>query len=305
MTQILPLLPLRDIVVFPHMVVPLFVGRDGSVAALEKAMEVDKRIVLAAQKDAATDEPKLDDLYPVGVTATIVQLLKTPDGTVRVLVEGAERVRLVDLTTSDGLVEASFEGLEETATDSTEAEAYARQLTEQFDAYAKQSKKLSSEVVQQLGELDDRGHLADMIAANLQIKVAEKQTLLAELDVLKRMEALLGLMDGEIGVIQVEKKIRGRVKRQMEKSQREYYLNEQMKAIQRELGGEGEDGDSDEIDELTAKITKLKLSKEARAKATSELKKLKGMGAHVCRVDSHPQLLGCAARTAVGQEGST
>ena len=277
MTQTLPLLPLRDIVVFPHMVVPLFVGRDGSVAALERAMAADKRIVLAAQKDAGTDEPTLDDLHAVGVTATIVQLLKTPDGTVRVLVEGAERVRLTELADADGCVEASFEALTETAAEGTEAEAYARQLTEQFEAYAKQSKKLTPEVAQQLGELDDRGQLADMIAANLQIKVAEKQTLLAELDVLKRMEALLALMDGEIGVIQVEKKIRGRVKRQMEKSQREYYLNEQMKAIQRELGGEGEDGDSDEIDELTARIAKLKLSKEARAKATSELKKLKGM----------------------------
>ncbi len=277
MTQILPLLPLRDIVVFPHMVVPLFVGRDGSVAALEQAMAADKRIVLAAQIDAATDEPVLDDLHPVGVTATIVQLLKTPDGTVRVLVEGERRVALSALKERDGWTAAAFDTLEEAAATGAEAEAFARQLTGQFDAYAKQSKKLAPEIAVQLSELEDRSQLADMIAANLQIKVADKQTLLAELDVLKRMEALLGLMDGEIGVIQVEKKIRGRVKRQMEKSQREYYLNEQMKAIQRELGGQGEDGDEDEIAELTAKIAKLKLSKEARAKATSELKKLKGM----------------------------
>ena len=277
MTHTLPLLPLRDIVVFPHMVVPLFVGRDGSVAALEKAMADDKRIVLAAQRDSATEEPTLDELHPVGVSATIVQLLKTPDGTVRVLVEGVGRVRLTALADVDGLVEATFEPLEETVAVGTEAEAYARQLTEQFEAYVKQSKKLTPEVAQQLGDLEDRGQLADMIAANLQIKVAEKQTLLDELDVLRRMEALLGFMDGEIGVIQVEKKIRGRVKRQMEKSQREYFLNEQMKAIQRELGGEDEDGDTDEIEELTAKIAKLKLSKEARTRATSELKKLKGM----------------------------
>ena len=278
MTEILPLLPLRDIVVFPHMVVPLFVGRDASVAALEKAMAADKRIVLAAQIDASTDEPVLDDLHPIGVTATIVQLLKTPDGTVRVLVEGDRRVALSSLEEQDGWSSAAFDLLDEVEATGTEAEAFARQLTEQFDAYAKQSKKLAPEIAVQLSELEDRSHLADMIAANLQIKVSDKQTLLNELDVLKRMEALLGLMDGEIGVIQVEKKIRGRVKRQMEKSQREYYLNEQMKAIQRELGGQGDDGDSDEIDELAAKIATVKLSKEARTKATTELKKLKGMG---------------------------
>ncbi len=275
MTQTLPLLPLRDIVVFPHMVVPLFVGRDGSVAALERAMEADKRIVLAAQRDSSTEEPTLDELYPVGVTATIVQLLKTPDGTVRVLVEGQERVRLSELSQTGNWVAAAFEVLSEADAEGTEAEAFARQLSERFEAYVKQSKKLPSEIAVQLTELDDKGRMADMIAANLAIKVAEKQTLLAELNIQKRMEALLELMDGEIGVIQVEKKIRGRVKRQMEKSQREYYLNEQMKAIQRELGDEDEDGD--ELAELTGKIAKLKLSKEARAKATSELKKLKGM----------------------------
>ena len=275
MTQTLPLLPLRDIVVFPHMVVPLFVGRNGSVAALEHAMEADKRIVLAAQRDSATEEPTLGELYPIGVTATIVQLLKTPDGTVRVLVEGQERVHLSELSHEDGWVAASFKGISEAAAEGTEAEAFARQLSERFDAYAKQSKKLPAEIAVQLSELDDKGRMADMIAANLAIKVAEKQALLAELHIQTRMEALLELMDGEIGVIQVEKKIRGRVKRQMEKSQREYYLNEQMKAIQRELGDDDEDGD--EIAELTVKIAKLKLSKEARAKATSELKKLKGM----------------------------
>ncbi|OZA92549.1 MAG: endopeptidase La, partial [Erythrobacter sp. 34-65-8] len=274
MTQTLPLLPLRDIVVFPGMVVPLFVGREKSVAALEAAMEGDKEIVLLAQLDPGCDDPEQDDLYDIGVVAQVLQLLKLPDGTVRVLVEGTSRVRLSSLEEAGEMVMATVSPIEPHTAGGNEVTAMMRQLVVQFGEYAKLNKKLGDEAGENLGEIDDAGVLADTVAAALQLKVADKQALLTEADPLKRMEMALGFMEGELSVLQVERKIRGRVKRQMEKTQREYYLNEQLKAIQSELGG-SEDGD--EMAELAEKIAKTKLSKEARTKAESELKKLRGM----------------------------
>ncbi|MCT2559766.1 endopeptidase La [Tsuneonella sp. YG55] len=280
MNQLFPLLPLRDIVVFPGQVVSLFVGRTKSVAALEAAMEGDKDIFLLAQLDPGTDDPTDDDLYDIGVVAQVLQLLKMPDGTVRVLVEGGERAGLVAMRPENGpngaLVVAEVEVKQPETAAGSEVVATMRQVVEQFGEYAKLNKKLGDNAVQDLAEIDDAGELADTIAAALQGKVADKQALLAERSPLKRLEMVMAIMEGELSVLQVERKIRGRVKRQMEKTQREYYLNEQLKAIQSELGGgDGEDGD--EIAELTEKIAKLKLSKEARAKAESELKKLKTM----------------------------
>ncbi|NJC33263.1 ATP-dependent Lon protease [Sphingomonas jejuensis] len=276
MTITLPVLPLRDIVVFPQMIVPLFVGRDPSVAALEAAMTADKEIFLVSQLDPTEDDPAREDLYDLGVVATVLQLLKLPDGTVRVLVEGKARASLAELQPGETFLSASIERIEEQAGETPETGPLMRSVVEQFGKYAKLNKKLSDEVAGQLAEIDDAGRLADAVAANLQIKVSEKQALLAELDPAKRMEMLFGYMEGELGVLQVEKKIRSRVKRQMEKTQREYYLNEQLKAIQRELGNEDAEN-GDEIAELTQKIARLKLSKEARSKATAELKKLKTM----------------------------
>jgi ATP-dependent Lon protease len=277
MTQILPLLPLRDIVVFPGMIVPLFVGRDKSVVALEKAMAADKEIFLVAQLDPAEDDPDYDDLYNVGVSATIMQLLKLPDGTVRVLVEGKERAKLIRLHVCDGdFVEAETDPIKEQTSEGPEATALMRSVVEQFENYSKLNKKMPSETAVQLAELDNAAALADAVAANLSLKVSDKQTLLVESDPLKRLEMAFAFMEGELGVLQVEKKIRGRVKRQMEKSQREYYLNEQLKAIQRELGNdEGESGD--DIAELQTKIDTLKLSKEAKQRAQNEMKKLRSM----------------------------
>jgi len=276
MIQSYPLLPLRDIVVFPQMIVPLFVGRDKSVAALERAMETDKEIFLVAQLDPARDDPSADDLYDVGVVATVLQLLKLPDGTVRVLVEGNARGALQRLQPSGDYVTATVELLGTPSVSGTEVNALMRSVVEQFEAYAKLNKKMPSETAVQLAEIDDASRLADAVAANIAVKVSDKQSLLTEIDPMKRLEMVFGFMEGELGVLQVEKKIRGRVKRQMEKTQREYYLNEQLKAIQSELGnGDGEDGN--EIAELSEKIEKLKLSKEARTKARAELKKLKGM----------------------------
>ena len=276
MTQTFPLLPLRDIVVFPGMVVPLFVGRDKSVAALEAAMEASKDIFLLAQLDPGTDDPVADDLYDIGVVAQVLQLLKLPDGTVRVLVEGTHRAQLAALTDAEDHVLAEIELLEQETVAGSEVTALMRQVSEQFGEYAKLNKKLGEETNIELGEVDDAGQLADMIAAAISAKVSDKQSLLAEGNPLKRLEMVMSFMEGELSVLQVERKIRGRVKRQMEKTQREYYLNEQLKAIQSELGGgDGEDGD--EIAELTEKIEKTKLSKEAKAKAQAELKKLKGM----------------------------
>ncbi|SMC47833.1 ATP-dependent proteinase. Serine peptidase. MEROPS family S16 [Novosphingobium sp. B1] len=275
-----PLLPLRDIVVFPGMVVPLFVGREKSVAALEAAMAGDKDIFLLAQLDPGCDDPDRDDLYDTGVIASVLQLLKLPDGTVRVLVEGRDRATLQDLreeTTSHGaMLVAQVDPVEAIEAESTEISAMMRSVVDQFAEYAKLSKKLPQDAGGQLGDIEEAGKLADSVAANLAAKVADKQAVLSESDPLKRLEMVLSFMEGELGVLQVERKIRGRVKRQMEKTQREYYLNEQLKAIQSELGG-GDGEEANEIAELQEKIDKLKLSKEARAKATAELKKLKTM----------------------------
>ena len=277
MTQTYPVLPLRDIVVFPAMIVPLFVGRDKSVAALEAAMAADKEIFLVAQLDPAEDDPAREDLYEVGVTATVLQLLKLPDGTVRVLVEGKTRGRLDSLTEGEAYLSATINAVEDLDGEGAETEALMRSVVSQFENYAKLNKKLPSETATQLAEIDDAARLADAVAANIQVKVADKQALLVETDPAKRLEMCFALMEGELGVLQVEKKIKSRVKRQMEKTQREYYLNEQLKAIQRELGNSDEEGEGDEVAELTQKIATLKLSKEARTKATAELKKLKTM----------------------------
>jgi len=273
----LPVLPLRDIVVFPAMIVPLFVGREKSVAALETAMAGDKEIFLVAQLDPAEDDPSREDLYEIGVTATVLQLLKLPDGTVRVLVEGKQRARLGELAPAADHLAATVDLVEDEAGEGVEIEALMRSVVSQFENYSKLNKKLPAETAVQLGELEDAARLADAVAANIQVKVADKQALLVETDPAKRLEMAFALMEGELGVLQVEKKIKTRVKRQMEKSQREYYLNEQLKAIQRELGNGDEEGDGDELAELTQKIATLKLSKEARTKATAELKKLKTM----------------------------
>ena len=273
----LPLLPLRDIVVFPGMIVPLFVGRDKSVVALEQAMKSNKEIFLVAQLDPSEDDPTKDDLYNIGVTATIMQLLKLPDGTVRVLVEGKQRAELRDLIErGDNYVEATVILVDEQSADGPEATALMRSVTEQFENYSKLNKKMPAETAVQLTEIDNPSALADTVAANIQLKVSDKQSLLVESNPLRRLEMAFAFMEGELGVLQVEKKIRGRVKRQMEKTQREYYLNEQMKAIQRELGNDDGEG-GDEVAEIQAKIDTMKLSKEAKAKANAELKKLRGM----------------------------
>ena len=275
MVETYPLLPLRDIVVFPGMVVPLFVGRDKSVAALEAAMEGSKDIFLLAQLDPGCDDPERDDLFDVGVIAQVLQLLKLPDGTVRVLVQGTSRAALDRLELRGDHVEAVIEVKDTVTASGSEVVAMMRQVVEQFGDYAKLNKKLGEEAAEQLGDIDDAGELADTIAAAINAKVSDKQALLVERDPLKRLEMVMSFMEGELSVLQVERRIRGRVKRQMEKTQREYYLNEQLKAIQNELGGD--DDGSNEIAELTEKIGKTKLSKEAREKAEAELKKLKAM----------------------------
>ena len=285
MTTLLPLLPLRDIVVFPGMVVPLFVGRDKSVAALESAMAGkdgagEKDIFLLAQLDPGCDDPDRDDLYDVGVIATVLQLLKLPDGTVRVLVEAKQRARMIGLGLDQGqsgeMMVARVERLDSVTVSGTEVSAMMRSVVDTFAEYAKLNKKLPQDAGENLGEIVDAALLADNVAAHIQAKVADKQAILTENDPLKRLEMAHSFMEGELGVLQVERKIRGRVKRQMEKTQREYYLNEQLKAIQSELGG-GDGEEANEIQELQDKIDKLKLSKEARTKANGELKKLKTM----------------------------
>ena len=276
MTQY-PVLPLRDIVVFPHMIVPLFVGRDKSVAALEAAMAADKEIYLVAQVDPAEDDPSRDDLYSMGVTATVLQLLKLPDGTVRVLVEGKQRATLETLDESGDFLTATVETVADAEVEGAEVTALMRSVVDQFENYAKLNRKLASETAVQMSEIEDASKLSDAVVANIAIKVAEKQAMLIETNPSKRLEMAMVAMEGELGVLQVEKKIKSRVKRQMEKTQREYYLNEQLKAIQRELGNEDGEGEGDEIAELTQKIATLKMSKEARGKATAELKKLKTM----------------------------
>ncbi|HKX91877.1 MAG TPA: endopeptidase La [Sphingomicrobium sp.] len=276
MTRFLPILPLRDIVVFPHRIVPLFVGREKSVAALEAAMGADRELFLVAQLDPGEDDPDRDALYDLGVIATAMQLLKLPDGTVRVLVEGVKRARLLNLVPRDGFLSAEVEEVAEDSTDGTESQALMRSVIDQFENYAKLNKRLPPETGIQLAEIEDPSALADAIASNLSIKVADKQALLGELNPARRLEMVFAFMEGELGVLQVEKKIRSRVKRQMEKTQREYYLNEQLKAIQRELGNESDEG-GDELQELAEKIRKTRLSKEAQTRANAELKKLRAM----------------------------
>jgi ATP-dependent Lon protease len=273
--DVLAVLPLRDIVVFPHMIVPLFVGREKSVRALEAVMKEDKQILLVAQKNAAQDDPSADDIYRVGTVSTILQLLKLPDGTVKVLVEGGRRAKITGFRDTDSYFEAFVEAMPDQAADAKELEALGRTVVSQFEQYIKLNKKIAPEVLVSLNQIEEPSKLADTVASHLNLKIAEKQELLEIAKVGERLERVFGHMESEIGVLQVEKRIRNRVKRQMEKTQREYYLNEQLKAIQKELG-EGEDG-KDENAELEAKIKKTKLSKEARDKAMTELKKLKTM----------------------------
>jgi len=270
----LPLLPLRDVVVFPHMVIPLFVGRPKSIKALEAAMEQGKSIMLAAQKAAAKDEPSADDIYEIGCVANILQMLKLPDGTVKVLVEGAQRARIHHISELETHFVADLTPIESEAGDESEVEAMRRAIVQQFDQYVKLNKKIPPEILTSLAGIDDAGRLADTIAAHLPLKLEQKQVILEIFNVAKRYEHLLGQLEGELDILQVEKRIRGRVKRQMEKSQREYYLNEQVKAIQKELG-EGEEGA--DLEDLEKKVIAAKMPKEALAKAQNELKKLKLM----------------------------
>ncbi|HTS85684.1 MAG TPA: endopeptidase La [Usitatibacter sp.] len=272
--RVLPLLPLRDVVVFPHMVIPLFVGRPKSIKALEAAMEEGKNVVLVAQKSAAKDEPNPEDLYDVGTVSTILQMLKLPDGTVKVLVEGVQRARIERVLTEKANFEAEIDLIAGEEPDSTEVEAMRRTLLAQFDQYVKLNKKIPPEVLTSLSGIDGAGRLSDTIAAHLPLKLEQKQQILEMSNVGRRLEQLLQLLETEIDIMQVEKRIRGRVKRQMEKSQREYYLNEQVKAIQKELGDSEEGAD---LDELEKKIKSAHMPKEARAKAEVELKKLKLM----------------------------
>ncbi|MCD8524134.1 MAG: endopeptidase La [Saccharospirillaceae bacterium] len=276
MTQeVLPLLPLRDVVVFPAMVIPLFVGREKSINALEEAMSLDKRIMLVAQKDASDDEPGSDDMHSVGTIANILQLLKLPDGTVKVLVEGDVRAQLSELIDEEELFRGSVEAIAADDLTERENEVLVRSLTGHFEQYVQLSKKVPSEVLSTISGIEDASRLADTIAAHISLKLDEKQTVLEMLDPRERVEHLMELMESEIDLLKVEKRIRGRVKKQMEKSQREYYLNEQMKAIQKELG-DLEDG-GNEFDELTHKIEQSGMTKDAREKADAELKKLRMM----------------------------
>ncbi|MAT35413.1 MAG: endopeptidase La [Ponticaulis sp.] len=274
-TKKLPVLPLRDIVVFPNMVAPLFVGREKSVRALDVVEDGQNEIMLIAQRDATVDEPADSDLYSIGTVATILQLLKLPDGTVKVLVEGKARGKMVSLEDRGDFFEAEVETIPEATDVSKDAESLSRAVTEQFEGYVKLNRKIPPESVSSISEITEPGHLADSIAAQLSVKVSEKQALLELQDVTERLERVFAMMEGEIGMLQMERKIKNRVKRQMEKTQREYYLNEQMKAIQKELG-DPEEG-RDELAELEQKIAEKPLSEEARAKAEQEFKKLKQM----------------------------
>ncbi|MDE2319804.1 MAG: endopeptidase La [Rhodospirillales bacterium] len=273
--EVLAVLPLRDIVVFPHMIVPLFVGREKSVRALESVMKEDKQILLVAQKNAAQDDPAPDDIYRVGTISTILQLLKLPDGTVKVLVEGLRRAKIADFKSTEDFFEVEAELIEDSGAETKEVEALGRTVVAQFEQYIKLNKKIAPEVLVSVNQIDNPSKLADTVASHLGLKISERQELLELDSTAERLERVFNHMEAEIGVLQVEKKIRNRVKRQMEKTQREYYLNEQLKAIQKELG-EGEDG-KDETAELEEKIKATKLSKEAREKAMAELKKLRSM----------------------------
>ena len=274
LTSPLPVLPLRGIVVFPHMIVPLFVGRDKSVKALEDVMKNDKQVLLVAQKNAEDDDPSTQDIYDVGTIGSVLQLLKLPDGTVKVLVEGVARARVDRYTDNPEFYEAHAALVTEDSSDGTQVEALARSVTTQFESYVKLNKKIPPEVLSSVSQIDDFSKLADTVASHINIKIPEQQELLEVPSVVERLERVYSMMESEISVLQVEKRIRGRVKRQMEKTQREYYLNEQLKAIQKELG---DDEGKDDIHELEEKIEKTKLSKEAREKAVAELKKLRQM----------------------------
>ena len=271
----MPFLPLRDVVVYPHMVIPLFVGREKSIRCLQAAMDADKQVFLAAQKDASIDEPEKDDIYQVGTVATILQLLKLPDGTVKVLVEGKQRAQLDELKDSEEYFEANIHYLAAEALSEKEEEVLIRSALNQFEGYVKLNKKIPPEVLTSLSGIEDLDRLADTMAAHMPLKLAEKQAVLEITDVRERIEHLMALMEGEIDILQVEKRIRSRVKKQMEKSQREYYLNEQMKAIQKELG-ESEDG-VDEFEQLQKKIDDAQMPAEAKKKTEAELQKLKMM----------------------------
>lgn len=274
-TNAYPLLPLRDIVVFPHMIVPLFVGREKSISALEEVMGSEKQILLATQINAGEDDPEPKGIYDIGTVANVLQLLKLPDGTVKVLVEGKSRAEITSYTKTDDHFEVTADELGEPEDDLVEIEALSRSVVSEFENYVKLNKKISPEVVSATGQIEDFSKLADTVASHLAIKILEKQDMLTTISVKERLEKCLGFMEGEISVLQVEKRIRSRVKRQMEKTQREYYLNEQMKAIQKELG-EGDEG-RDELSELEERVEKTKLSKEAREKADAEVKKLRQM----------------------------
>ena len=271
----LPLLPLRDVVVYPHMVIPLFVGREKSILALEEAMDKDKQILLVAQKNAAVDDPKEADIYSVGTVSSVLQLLKLPDGTVKVLVEGSYRAEITDVKSEKEFFTATAVAEEMEEISEVEAEAAARSLMSQFDKYVNLSKKVPSEVLSSLSGIDEPERLADTIAAHMSLDLEQKQSILEIVNISTRVEYLMGLMESEIDLFQVEKRIRGRVKKQMEKSQREYYLNEQMKAIQKELGDM--DDAPNELDDLKKKIDKAGMSKEAEDKTNAELNKLKMM----------------------------
>jgi ATP-dependent Lon protease len=273
--NILPLLPLRDVVVYPHMVIPLFVGREKSIEALEQAMAADKQVLLVAQKNASDDEPNKDDLYDIGTVSSILQLLKLPDGTVKVLVEGGERARVIEVNDEETHFKAEIQVLEGELLPEREADVLLRSAMSQFEQYVNLSKKVPSEVMTSLSGIDEPGRLADTIAAHMSLDLGQKQDILEMADVRERLEHLLGLMEAEIDLFQVEKRIRGRVKKQMEKSQREYYLNEQMKAIQKELGEMGDE--PNEMEELEQKIVKAGMPEEAEKKARAELAKLKMM----------------------------
>src|SRR5215475_12007999 len=273
-TRVCPVLPLRDIVVFPHMIVPLFVGRERSILALEEVIRSDTFILLATQKKASDDDPATEAIYETGTLASVLQLLKLPDGTVKVIVEGAQRAKMVKYTDCSKYYEAEAVALGDTMGECLEGEALARSAITEFESYVKLNKKVPPEVVGVVQQIEDYAKLADTVASHLAVKIPDRQAILETTAVTERLEKVLSLIDSEISVLQVEKRIRTRVKRQMEKTQREFFLNEQMKAIQKELGDE--EG-KDELAEIEDKIKKTQLSKEAREKATHELKKLRQM----------------------------
>ena len=274
-SDIYPLLPLRDIVVFPSMVVPLFVGREKSVQALEEVVRREGKILLVTQKNGGVDDPKEKDLYEMGTIGSILQLLRLPDGTVKVLVEGTTRAKVTEYIKNEDFFQVVAETVDDKNSDDNEVEAIYRTVLSQFEQYVKLNKKVQPETLSTVSKITQPALLADTIAAHMSVDIEEKQKILEMVNVYERLEHIFGLMESEIAVLNTERRIRSRVKRQMEKTQREYYLNEQMKAIQKELG-EGEDG-RDELSEIEDKIKKLKLSKEAREKATAELKKLRTM----------------------------